>query len=122
MPVNYEELPGSPSFEMDRKGGQGKRTVKINWNDLLAFLEELFPSPATGYLYGAVFPGLPWLVATRVAVQPFVDSTARADVADWTAWHEFAEVSVDYTVPGDDQEQQTGGDGTGPGGNAGSSA
>jgi hypothetical protein len=51
-----------------------------------------------------------------MSVRPFVDK-ARADVEDWTLWHEHAEVTVEYGVPRDDQEMQSvSGETDGPGG------
>lgn len=125
MPTAYEELPGSPEIDLERRTGSGRRHVIIAWSDIESMMDEIFPDPATGYLYGAVMPGYPFLVAKKVGIRPFVEARPRADVTDWTQWHPWAELNVEYGVPSDDQEQQAtthGGDGTGPGGSSGSSA
>jgi hypothetical protein len=125
MPIAYEELPGSPEINLERRTGSGRRSVIIAWADIEAMMDEIFPDPyLTGYLYGAVMPGYPFLVAKKVAIKPFVENRPRADNEDWTTWHPWAQLDVEYGVPGDDQEQQSvasGGDGTGPGGSEGSS-
>jgi hypothetical protein len=122
MPVAYEELPGSPEIDLERRTGSGRRRIIIAWSDVEAMMDEIFPDPSTGYLYGAVMPGYPFLVAKKVGIRPFVENRPRADVDNWTLWHPWAELNVEYGVPTDDQQQQSGpsGDGTGPGGSSGS--
>jgi hypothetical protein len=62
MPVAYEELPGSPEIDLERRTGSGRRRIIIAWSDVEAMMDEIFPDPSTGYLYGAVMPGYPFLV------------------------------------------------------------
>ena len=109
MPVLYEELAGSPTIELNKGDITGTRRVKIAWSDITNFANEIFPDPfLTGYLYGAYLPGFPWAIATGIKVKPFVDTLARYNIADWTAWYDWAEVEVSYGVPKWENTKNTG--------------
>ncbi len=71
MPVAYDELGGSPTLTMDRKGGTGKRVFKINWGDIKAAITEVFPSTRFGWLNSAAMPGYPWLRAQSLDIEPW---------------------------------------------------
>jgi hypothetical protein len=45
----YEELEGSPTIEGGRKGVTATRIVRIAWEDINAFMFEIFPDPFFGY-------------------------------------------------------------------------
>lgn len=121
MAVWYEELEGSPTINMDRRGGSAQRKVRIAWGDIDAFFQELFPDPFFGYT-GAFFPGYPWLVVDSVAVEPFDPNNPTGQNEAINTFPAGARVTVNYKPPELDQGHQGGptGDRSGPGGTTGS--
>ena len=133
MTVQYQELTGSPKVSFDRRGGAAIRRFLIAWADIAAFNAELFPRPSSGYANLAAIPGAPWLIAQRAEYEPFSEGgEAAPDDAPTATINSYTDAGclavVNYAVPEDDQQQGSPGggggnpDGTGPGGDEGSSA
>lgn len=123
MAVTVEELENSPTYTFDRKGGSGKRIVKLDWSDVGAFLLEIMPS---SYLSGvdivvppaATFPGLPWLYAMSADVEPMFPESPVGDGV-FPAVYTHAKITINYQTEDFNQknsEQKN----DGPGGNQGS--
>ena len=133
MAVSYEELAGSPVAKFNRKGGSAERRFRIAWANIAAFNAELFVRPSSGYGNLAAVPGAPWLIAQEATYSPYGEGgEAAPDDAPTATLNSYTDtgalVVVSYSVPEDDQQQGAPGsggggnpDGTGPGGDEGSS-
>jgi hypothetical protein len=119
----YEELEGSPTIEGGRKGVTATRIVRIAWEDINAFMFEIFPDPFFGYQGNSFFPGFEWLRASKAKIEPFQPNSPSGMNEVMNVYPGGAKVTVTYTNPAEDQGMQGGaaGDHSGPGKNAGSS-
>lgn len=128
MAVIYEELDGSPTFNYRRDGSSAIRKFLIPWDQIDPFIAEVFVLPSSGYSGPASIPGKGYLVAESADVEPFDDPTPgeQEDPCEYGK----AQVTVHYSTDSMDGRQgpvegtngQHKGDGSGPGGEAGSSA
>jgi hypothetical protein len=72
---------------MDRKGGHGKRIIKIPWESVDAAIYELFPGARFGYPYNAAMPGFPWLRCQSVDIAPFDPGNPRLSANGITSYY-----------------------------------
>jgi len=77
--IPYEELEGSPTITMDRKGGSAERKLRIAWSNIGAAILEVFPGAIFGYPYNAQMPGFPWLRAQSMRIEPWDPKNPRPD-------------------------------------------
>lgn len=96
MPINYEELEGSPAIVMDREGGSGRRVFKVAWSDIGRAITEIFPGAAFGYPYTASIPGFPWLRASRMDIAPWNAEGMTGNNESMNTYPSGARITVDY--------------------------
>lgn len=125
MTVSYDELNSSPKLKVARDSSQATRIFLIDWDDIEAFVDELFPSPLEGYGGQSYYPSRPWLVAQSASFEPFDPDNPSGCGEAINVYPGGARVTVEYGIPKDDQKQgptegDSNGDGTGPGGDQGS--
>lgn len=96
MPINNDELEGSPSIVMDRTGGSAKRIFKIAWEDIGLAILEVFPGALFGYPYTASLPGFPWLRATRMSIDAFDPNRPTGTNQVINTYPAGAKIVVDY--------------------------
>lgn len=96
MPVDYDELEGSPSIVMDREGGSGRRVFKVAWSEIGRAITEIFPGAAFGYPYTASIPGFPWLRASRMDISPWNPEGMAGDSESMNTYPSGAKIVVDY--------------------------
>lgn len=115
-----EELLGSPELTLSRQGNTATRRVKVPGALLEPIIAELFPSPFSGYPFGAAFPGVPFLFVDTVQITPFFgedDTSATiSDVPDYA----FLLLTINYRTPRFDNSLLGRRDPSGPGGKQGS--
>jgi hypothetical protein len=104
--VAWNELSGSPKFEIQGTGSTAERRGLVAWTDLDALMAEVFPittvGDLSGELVGAPFPGRPYLCAESIQIQPFGDRITGPDTSqdfDTTTGYEKATVIVRYGTP-----------------------
>lgn len=69
--ADWEELTGSPKWEVDRKGGgSGTRMWKVPWDDVPLFLTLAFPVTANFYTV-ITNPLFPNMAVDKVSIDPF---------------------------------------------------
>lgn len=108
MAVSYEELAGSPVWEMREGRIRARRVFRVAWSEAFAFVAELWGSyrhVAGAYVYAppAYFPGLPQAIVTDVRVEPFdprspAPSTLGALSAATASYAGGARVTAEYTT------------------------
>jgi hypothetical protein len=104
MPVDFEELEGSPKISVSRRGMSGVRVFKINWSDWPDFLGELWGywvavGGQSTYTPAASFYGLPGMWPSDIQVDPFQpDSPLESSIslAGSQANYNYARVTVTY--------------------------
>jgi len=118
MAVAKEELDGSPTLTWSRKGGTAVQKFRIAWNDINAFVREVFPSAYVSGSYiiipkAASFPGKYWLIADNVSIEPFDPNYPQGlfDIPNY--YPTGARVTVNYKTPEFDQQNNSA---DGPGG------
>lgn len=105
--VAWNELTGSPSFEVRPDGASAERCGLIAWNDLDVLIAEVFPpsEPGAGSLgqaAGAPFPGRPHLRAESIRIQPFGDRIVGPDTSqEFASFPEYAQgvLTIRYVTP-----------------------
>lgn len=106
MAVAFDELAGSPSFKFDGGKLTINRSVLIDWSNITAYMEELYPAATQiGNVNvnkgGAAFPGNTRFRISSFSVDPFHQDEAGAVGLDefGVLKHEFAVVKMAYNVP-----------------------
>jgi hypothetical protein len=108
-----EEVAGSPKINFTRESGDATATFKISWTDIGSFIQLALPDP---YVLGGLivtppagtFPGIPWLFASKCAVEPMWDDTIAGD-GFFPANYSHAKVTVTYKSEGYDQNERSSG-------------
>jgi hypothetical protein len=92
--VEYEELAGSPTFNLTHKNITATRELKCAWADIDALVEQFTPFPGNIF---ATFPNRPLLWVDTIAIKPFMSCApiSTADPAEYVA----AQVTVNYKTP-----------------------
>ncbi|MGE3316620.1 MAG: hypothetical protein AB7O26_16000 [Planctomycetaceae bacterium] len=111
--VAWNELTGSPSFEVQPDGAVAERRGLIAWGELDEHVAEIFPPSETegtaiGQGAGAPFPGRPYLRADSIRIQPFGDRIIGPDDSqEFTSAPEYAQavLTVRYATPKDAQSE-----------------
>lgn len=76
MPVPYEELAGSPTWEYRQGRVRARRRFRVAWDDAFEFVGELWGNyrlvgGKVAFTPPAFFPGMPQAIVTEVQVEPF---------------------------------------------------
>jgi hypothetical protein len=118
--VAWNELGGSPKFEVHGDGSTAERRGLVAWNELDALVADIFPPSLAGgpggQQPGAAFPTRPHLRAEAIQIQPFGERIIGPDTTqafESTAQYDHALVVVRYATPKspqDDVESQDDGD------------
>lgn len=66
----FDELAGSPTFEVSTGRTTATRTAIIPWSDIDDFIDYLFP--AGGLIPSRLYPGTDWLRARSLHIEPFL--------------------------------------------------
>ena len=101
MAVSFQELGGSPTYNVTRTKITAKRELLLDWADIDAFVVEQFPTGVYGPLSGGFFPGRPLLLVESIDIEPFVPDGPGAGVPP--VYDGGAKVSVAYATPEFDQ-------------------
>jgi hypothetical protein len=111
--VAWNELTGSPTFDVQPDGAAAERRGLVAWSDLDEFVAEIFPpseagTETLGQSPGAPFPGRPFLRAESIRIQPFGDRIVGPDVLpEFSSSPEYGQaiLTIRYTTPKDPQSE-----------------
>lgn len=115
--IAYEELGGSPTFNVTREGYTAVQRWRIAWSDVDNLIEEIFPESVSGvYFLPMQFPNKPWLYANSVAIDNKFEGGDQASTWNATSYtndYTWANVTINYsTVQWEQQGTDPGGDTT----------
>ena len=96
---DFDESLGSPKFDFGRSSATAKRTGIINWSNIDALIDELFPP---GGLLPAAYPTNDLLRVDKVQIEPISDeqktlTSATNDIATVNTY-DLAKVTIDYAT------------------------
>ncbi len=105
MPVDFEELEGSPKISLSRKELIGVRSFKINWADWPAFVGAIWGywlviGDSVSYVQTSNFYGLPGLSPSDLQIEPFQPESplpSLISLAGFQTNYAYARVTVKYT-------------------------
>lgn len=126
---DWEELDGSPTYKFRRDVSTASRKFKIPWSDIDTFVATVFPLSSSGFGSLAAVNGKAWFVSEEIDIEPFDDPHPGA--GENPATYQFAVATVNYSTnpdgvraassnPAEGGNGQNRGDGSGPGGERGS--
>ena len=97
MPVDFEELEGSPKISLSRKELIGVRSFKINWADWPAFVGAIWGywlviGDSVSYVQTSNFYGLPGLSPERSSRSS--RSSRKAHCLRSSAWPAFKPIML----------------------------
>lgn len=112
--VAWNELTGSPSFDVQPDGAAAERRGLVAWSDLDEFVAEIFPpsvaeGSSIGQVAGAPFPGRPFLRAESIRIQPFGDRITGPDaLQEFTTSPEYTQavLTIRYATPKSAQSEE----------------
>lgn len=111
MPVEFEELEGSPQIRLSRQELTGLRIFKIAWSDWPAFIADLWGywlavGDSVIYVAGSSFAGLPGLWPSDIRIEPFQPDSPLPGTVSLSGLQNVyadAKVTVQYApFPGSD--------------------
>ncbi len=105
--VAWNELTGSPNFDVKPDGATAERRGLVSWDNLDDLVAEVFPpteasGSTLGQIAGAAFPGRPYLRAESIRIQPFGDRIIGPDTSqDFSSSpvYEQAVFTIRYATP-----------------------
>lgn len=107
--TNFDELLGSPAFDLRVNSQKSVRKGKIPWNQIDELVQELFP---LGGLTTASHPDFPVMTAKGVNIVPFsrdksptLTNAGNLDLAVSNSY-DYAEVTIDYSVDSNNIEEE----------------